>query len=96
MCRVFRARAFPSHTSTLFFAVILPVLYTVSAMPINLFFVSSTSAVWDAIDTTVSVLFGVDILLCFFSAYIDANGVLITDKYDSVSGCARSAFDARL
>lgn len=57
-------------------------------MPINLFFVSSTSAVWDAIDTTVSVLFGADILLCFFSAYIDANGVLITDKCAAFCLCS--------
>ncbi len=64
----------------LFFAVILPIVYTVTAMPINLFFISSSSFTWNVIDTFVSVLFGVDITLQFFSAYIDESGILVTDR----------------
>lgn len=60
-------------------AVMIPIIYTVTAMPIDLFYLANDGNVWSALDTTVAVIFGVDIILCFFSAYIDDNNTLITD-----------------
>jgi hypothetical protein len=64
--------------------VIGPVVYTITAMPINLFFLSSSSTAWYALDTAVSILFGIDIIVCFFSAYVDDNGVLIKSWCDAL------------
>lgn len=59
-------------------AVILPVLYTVTAMPVNLFYLSEASPTWDAVDLAATIIFAIDIVICFVSAYTDSNGVLVT------------------
>jgi hypothetical protein len=53
-------------------------MYTVTAMPINLFYLSETSAAWDAVDLAATIIFGIDIVICFFSAYTDSNGLVVT------------------
>lgn len=55
-------------------------LYTVTLMPYKLsFYDTSTDYTFDIIENIVQSLFGLDIILSFFSAYYNEHDVLITD-----------------
>lgn len=62
------------------FAVVPAVVYTVVAMPINLFYLQSTGPSWYWTEIAVSVVFGIDIILSFFTAYKDTNGLIVTSR----------------
>lgn len=62
-------------------AVVVPIIYTVTVMPVNLFYGGSNEhRVWYIIDTVVAVLFGMDMLIQLNSVYHNSSGVLITSR----------------
>ncbi len=61
--------------------VILPILYTATIMPFEIFFVQdSGGTVWIAIEYLLTILFSLDMLLCFNFAYQDQHGHIVDNR----------------
>ena len=61
-------------------AVIVPIMYTATVMPFEVFFITDSSTVWLAIEIALTVAFGIDMLLCFNLAYQDRHGHIISSR----------------
>jgi hypothetical protein len=58
------------------------ILYSVITVPFNLAFMGGTvSSDWDIVDNAVDLMFGVDILMNFFTSFVDPESSLL------VGGC---------
>ena len=55
-------------------------IFTAVTTPLLLAFSDSEDGVWSAINTTVDAMFGIDMIVCFFSAYEDENEELVHDR----------------
>ena len=64
------------------FTVILPMLYTASVMPVQVFYIdgSQDDIGWLAMEITVSACFFLDVLLTFNLAVYDSGGMLVTSR----------------
>jgi len=52
-------------------------MYTVTLMPYRVAFEDSSALSWTIIEYLVQCLFGLDIIVCFFSAYYNDHEILI-------------------
>lgn len=55
-------------------------IYTAFITPIRLAFIDEINSVWLTIGLIVDILFFIDILITFNTAYFNEEGVLITDR----------------
>jgi CRP-like cAMP-binding protein len=55
-------------------------LWTAIVMPFEICFIEDGSYTWLGIDLTIDALFSIDIIVNFFSAYLDAEGKLVTKR----------------
>jgi hypothetical protein len=68
------------------------ILYSVLSVPYRIGFDDDSSGGWLIFDYTVDIFFGLDIVFAFFTAYIDENDVLVTDRGKIVSGYMKGWF----
>ncbi|CAD8202098.1 unnamed protein product [Paramecium pentaurelia] len=74
------------------FIIILLMLYTCTILPFRLAFQDSTSDVWNTIDEVFNYVFMADIVINFFTAYQDADNVLVTNNKYIVMNYLKSWF----
>lgn len=55
-------------------------IYTAFITPIRLAFIDEINLVWLTIGLIIDILFFIDILITFNTAYFNEEGVLITDR----------------
>ena len=60
--------------------MIVLLLFTAGYVPFRLAFLDEISLTLEIIEYIVDILFGIDIIHNFFSAYYDNDNVLVTDK----------------
>ena len=60
------------------FVVLILMTYTITIMPFRVCFVDDTTVGWYWIEIVVQVLFGIDMIISFLSAFHDKDGALIT------------------
>lgn len=60
--------------------IIFYMLYTSSILPYRVCFVDTYSSFYYNFDLVMNVVFGLDILVSFFSAYYDDDNVLVTNN----------------
>ena len=72
--------------------VIFPIMYTATIMPFQIFFLGDTSSDpgWNAADITISVLFGLDIIMSFNVGYYDSEGWPVNDRCVGNFTCSSS------
>lgn len=70
------------------------ILYSVVTVPFNLSFLGGTvSASWDIVDNVVDVMFGIDIVMQFFTSYVDPESSLLMTRLPPImSRYSRSWF----
>ena len=62
-------------------AVVIPILYTATVMPFEIFFVEDTSVPgWFAADITITVLFFLDMVMNLNVAYFDDAGFPVSKR----------------
>ena len=59
--------------------IVLLLVYTAIFVPFKIAFVETESNVWKGMDATVDILFGIDIIINFISAYETSDGRLVID-----------------
>ena len=59
--------------------MVVLLLITAIVTPYRISFVDTSSLLWDLIDYTFDLLFGVDIIVSFLSAYVDEKNKVVTD-----------------
>jgi CRP-like cAMP-binding protein len=68
------------------------IVYSVITVPYRMAFLVPTNVGWDVSNTIIDILFGVDIILNFFTAYFDDEGKLISERWPVIRSYLRSWF----
>ena len=73
--------------------VVLPLLYTATVMPFQVFFlVDDDSPEWAVVDVIVSLFFLIDMIVAFNLGYYDRNDDIVLDRCKIASRYLRSWF----
>lgn len=60
--------------------IIFFMIYTATILPYRVCFVETTDTFYEIFDLLMNIIFGLDILISFFSAYYDEDNILVTNN----------------
>jgi hypothetical protein len=60
--------------------IVILMIYTATVLSYRICFIDSTTVFWSIFDLAANVIFGIDIIINFLSAYYDSENVLVTNN----------------